>query len=212
MKKSTNTYTIMKDSSGVETHCVLQITRPTTGEVFDFLIDVADIPLAQKYNWAIALIRRKKRDFTYAKAMPKRGESYQLHRLVTSCPNDLVVDHINGDTTNNMKENLRVVTSQQNSANSVSAKGFSYYSGKTKPYRVSLRTGSKNTYIGYFATESEARLAYVKAKEVLHQVSLAYDSTKYNTYGTNIHTSDGNQTVEVMEAESSDLSISGDGD
>lgn len=47
------------------------------------------------------------------------GEYIQLHRLVTNCPENMIVDHIGGSTTihDNRKSNLRIVTHSQNSMN-----------------------------------------------------------------------------------------------
>ena len=40
-----------------------------------------------------------------------------LHRIVMGEPEDLVVDHINGDPLDNRRENLRIVTQQENNMN-----------------------------------------------------------------------------------------------
>lgn len=40
--------------------------------------------------------------------------SLYLHRLITTAPPELDVDHINGDTLDNRRENLRVVTTAEN--------------------------------------------------------------------------------------------------
>lgn len=45
------------------------------------------------------------------------GKSVLLHRVITDCPNGMVVDHINHDKMDNRKLNLRIVTQHQNSLN-----------------------------------------------------------------------------------------------
>lgn len=47
------------------------------------------------------------------------GRRILLHRYIMNCPDDMVVDHINGTETihDNRKSNLRIVTTQQNSMN-----------------------------------------------------------------------------------------------
>jgi type IV secretory pathway VirD2 relaxase len=54
----------------------------------------------------------------YARATINRGGRYQyvyMHRLVMDAPPGHVVDHINGDTLDNRRENLRIITAQENS-------------------------------------------------------------------------------------------------
>lgn len=44
-----------------------------------------------------------------------RRFSVYLHRLVTQCPVGMFVNHIDGNTLNNCRENLEIVTPRQNS-------------------------------------------------------------------------------------------------
>lgn len=52
------------------------------------------------------------------------GKKVRLHRLITNCPNGLVVDHINGDTLDNRLENLRVCTREENLKNRMDTLNF----------------------------------------------------------------------------------------
>ena len=47
----------------------------------------------------------------------RNGERIKLHRYITNCPDDMVVDHINGNKKDNRKANLRVCTAQENAMN-----------------------------------------------------------------------------------------------
>tara|TARA_A100001391_G_C5026728_1_gene267248 strand:+ start:118 stop:735 length:618 start_codon:yes stop_codon:yes gene_type:complete len=118
-----------------------------------------------------------------------------IHRLVMGNPKGMCVDHINGDTLDNRKENLRVCTISQNSQNkrlkSHSQSGYKGVHEKNYPIRkkyVSKKTG-KVTYhehlltkrfqayigsgipntpsikLGYYATAEEA--AEVRDKKAL---------------------------------------------
>tara|TARA_B110000285_G_C14523148_1_gene337477 strand:+ start:18 stop:509 length:492 start_codon:yes stop_codon:yes gene_type:complete len=77
-----------------------------------------------------------------------------------------LIDHIDGDKTNNNISNLRVVTSQQNSFNT-RAKGISW-NKCAKKWMAQIYLNRKKIHLGYFETEEEARNAYLEAKKIYH--------------------------------------------
>ena len=79
----------------------------------------------------------------------------------------LHVDHIDGNKLNNKLNNLRVVSHQQNQWNQVNAKG---YHQRGKKWRAYIHLNFKTIYLGTFATESEARTAYITAKLIYHKI------------------------------------------
>ena len=103
------------------------------------------------------------------------GIATPMHRIITKCPKGKVVDHINGDTLDNRKCNLRICTKLQNQYNQKKHKGkrHSKYKGVTfrknliaKPWEAFIYKDYKSKRLGYFATEKEAALAYnAAAKE-----------------------------------------------
>ena len=85
-----------------------------------FYFDKDDFPLIQKYYWHL--------HNGYVHANTNR--SYiSMHRLVMNVPEELVIDHINHDCSDNRKANLRICTSHQNVCNKIIAKNNK--SGKT---------------------------------------------------------------------------------
>ena len=83
------------------------------------------------------------------------------------CPKNTVVDHINHNTLDNRKCNLRICTHQESMMNSESRIGRSKYKGvwfsKDKNKWVAeLRKNNKKIHIGYFKNEKEAAKAYNK--------------------------------------------------
>ena len=81
----------------------------------------------------------------------------KLHHLITNCPDNMVVDHINHDKTDNRKCNLRVCTVQQNNMNNL-CKGYSFHNtiGKWASY---INFNGERKHLGYFETEKEAKNA-----------------------------------------------------
>ena len=85
-----------------------------------------------------------------------------LHRLVINASDDKYVDHIDGNTMNNRKHNLREVTHQQNNMNKTNKgqgnnkrKGVSYRKDRGK-WRAYITVDNKQINLGMYDTEEEA--------------------------------------------------------
>jgi hypothetical protein len=83
----------------------------------------------------------------------------------------LVIDHIDGDPTNNCLDNLQVITHRQNTAKGYNNKkkysthvGISYDKDfkRNKRWTACIQLNGKSFNIGYFYTEQEAITAYRK--------------------------------------------------
>lgn len=110
----------------------------------------------------------------YARGLVKdeRGKrTTSIHRLIMGEPADMVVDHIDGNTLNNRKSNLRVCTQRQNTTNRRTAYGVIPYTG------VSLSPDGRfmatvcvgwNIVIGRFATAELAAEAHDSAAKFYH--------------------------------------------
>jgi len=84
-----------------------------------------------------------------------------------------VVDHINGDTLDNRKDNLRLCTQGENSKNRRAQIGTSVYKGvgyekKAGKWRARIRDNYKHIFLGYFDTPEEAAEAYQDAARLRH--------------------------------------------
>lgn len=96
----------------------------------------------------------------------RNAQAITMHREVLSFP-DGPVDHINGDTLNNTKHNLRVVSHQQNCFNSKGnpSRRKSKYKGvawdaTTQRWRATIEKDGHQTHVGYFLDEDEAARMY----------------------------------------------------
>ena len=78
-----------------------------------------------------------------------------------------MLDHVDGNPSNNSIENLRVVTRQQNAFNQKRAKGY-YWNKNNKKWLARIRLNGRSKHLGYFETEEEAHQAYLKAKPLYH--------------------------------------------
>jgi rRNA processing protein Krr1/Pno1 len=80
-----------------------------------------------------------------------------------------MIDHINGDTSNNNIDNLRIVNNQQNQYNR-NRNGYCYHK-LSKKWQATIRFDNKTKYLGIFNTEEEARQAYQTAKAKYHVIA-----------------------------------------
>ena len=99
-------------------------------------------------------------------------KSISMHRFIMGVENSIVhIDHINHDTLDNRKSNLRLCTNAENGRNrKIQKGGFSKYKGvfkssksRIKPFRARIMFNQKPINLGSFAAEREAAIAYNKA-------------------------------------------------
>ena len=102
-----------------------------------------------------------------------KKKTYQLHRLIYEyhygeIPAGLYIDHINRKRNDNVVENLRLVTKQENSWNN-GGRGY-FWSKDHGKWRAGITKDGKKKYLGLFEKEEDAREAYLKAKEEMHVI------------------------------------------
>ena len=103
------------------------------------------------------------------------GKCFLAHRLVAKAflddfSEDLQVDHINGDKSDNRPENLRMVTHQENcrafarkiKGTSSKFRGVCWHKG-AKKWVAFINVEGKQKYLGLFTSEEEAALAWNEA-------------------------------------------------
>ena len=141
------------------------------------IIDDEDYDRISRLRWHAA----KDRSNVYARRgvrVPGVGVRMEfLHSFIISVPDGFFPDHINRNTLDNRKRNLRICTKGQNCQNRnphtrvnkhSKYKGVSYkrgYKGNplSKPWSALIRVDGKLIHLGYFASESEAAIAYDRA-------------------------------------------------
>ena len=107
-----------------------------------------------------------------------KSKTLQYHRVLYYAHNNQwnlldssmenVIDHIDGDKTNNCISNLRVVTQQENQFNR-KCKGYTFDKASGK-YKAIIKLNQKSIHIGLFDTKEEAHQAYLEKKKELHVI------------------------------------------
>ena len=139
------------------------------------IIDKEDFPLVKDYKWKFSS--------GYA-ATKNNGKTIYMQDLIL--PSNKTIDHINRDTLDNRKCNLRESTKSQNMMNSkVSKRNTSGVKGvswikERKRWVASLKFEGKNYHIGYFIKIEEAIQARIdyEAKLVKEFSNLYNENTK----------------------------------
>ena len=157
-KNTRDTYYKVKDSVGV---CL-----PLSNTTRCAMVDEDDAKKLQTFRWhehggyacrTIGSGRRAKREC--------------IHRIVTDAPSGVVVDHIDGDSLNNTKINLRVANKRQNMANTSKLKnnksGLKGVVKRGKRYRSYIHDNGKTIYLGSFTTPEKAACEYDKKAKAL---------------------------------------------
>ena len=113
------------------------------GEKFYF--DLEDYDKIKDYCWHI-------NDKGYIKGRDKNNKHISFHRLVMGFPNNMQIDHIDHNKSNNKKSNLRIVTPQQNCYNRTPK------TNNTGVYKVKNRWKAKikDIYLGSYNNIDDA--------------------------------------------------------
>lgn len=135
------------------------------------MVDCDDYEQLMLFNWQ-AQSTRLKNGF-YAVRNNGTNESgtrlkIKMHRQIMSCPDVMEVDHINGNTLDNRKSNLRICTHAQNIQYQHGRGGKSKFRGVTKHHdgnwRARISVAYKRISLGVYKTQEEAYQAVLNAQ------------------------------------------------
>jgi hypothetical protein len=136
-----------------------EILVKSNDKLIKILIDLDDVQKIKEFTWSIS-------SNGYVINVVNK---LLLHRYLTSCPSDKVVDHINGNRLDNRKYNLRICTQDENnlnittlrSDNTSGVKGVGW-NKKLNKWRARINYKGKEYHLGYFNTKEEAIQARIK--------------------------------------------------
>lgn len=128
------------------------------------IVDDDDLDLVAAYTWYPQRVRETAGIY----AVTARGIS--MHRLIMGARRGQVVDHINRNTLDNRRENLRLVTAGQNAQNRRKNITIttSQYRGVCRAVRswgwqANIQVNGRRIALGYFDSEEDAAVAYNQA-------------------------------------------------
>jgi hypothetical protein len=140
------------------------------------LIDDEDFELVSQYKWYAGWDSHTKSYYACTKIKKETGGHtlLQMHRLIMNAKKGEQVDHINHNTIDNRKANLRSCTHSENqhnqgkySNNTSGYKGVHPHKSSGK-WQAQIKLNGKTIHLGTFLTKEEAYKAYCKASLELH--------------------------------------------
>lgn len=100
------------------------------------------------------------------------GRPLLMHRHILCAKPGEIIDHINGDTFDNRKINLRFCTSSENSMNQKVKPGKKYkgiyFDKSRKLWAAQITAAGKTKTIGRYLTDKQAAIAYNEIAKKLH--------------------------------------------
>lgn len=148
----------------------MDVSTPTHSGVFT-QIDAEDLAkvISIRQRW---LYHDSAPGETWGKYVVASDRKTKLHRLIAGASGPWQTDHINGDTLDNRKSNLKIVTAAQNAKNQKRRKTNT--SGHTGVYAAKggfiaeIQADGVKHHLGLFETAYEASIAYRAAAKVLN--------------------------------------------
>ena len=137
------------------------------------LVDDGDFKMVSKHTWHTS---RKRYPF-YARTKICFKNSILMHVLIMGKRQGFQIDHINRNSLDNRRLNLRFVTASQNQHNQKIRKtGTSYYKGVCRyhinKWQATIRHNGRLYHLGVYATQEKASEAYnLKAIELFGEFS-----------------------------------------
>lgn len=156
-----------------------KIIEPVTGlrtAIEGILFDPEDFDLIRPHKW-----RLTQDGYLLTSDPANRQTGIYMHRLIMNAPQEMQIDHIDGNKLDNRKSNLRICTKRQNlcNADSQKARRKGKYKGcyllKSGRYRSTIKTNGKAVYLGEYDTEENAAQAYNFAAFEYHKEFAFYN-------------------------------------
>lgn len=127
------------------------------------IVDDEDYEWLNQWRWSLIHPRRKSGGYVTRNVPDKetgKQKSILMHRLILDAPEGVLVDHINGNSLDNRRANLRLVTVSQSTANRRK------FSNNTSGFKgVAFNKKARRWYMHFkmlFDTPEEAARAYDK--------------------------------------------------
>lgn len=138
------------------------------------LVDDEDFEYLNQFKWYANFDGNEFYVIRKCPTLTNKKNSISIHREIMKPPSGMIVDHINHDTFDNRKINLRICTFAENLRNKkIYKNNTSKYKGvnyniQVKKWLVRISLNNKRIHVGYFLTPIEGAKAYNEAALKYH--------------------------------------------
>jgi hypothetical protein len=177
-----NEYEVIGDITVIHIQC--------KGKQLKTIIDTEDLPRLDGMKFRGYYEKKNGTETYYAIASVKSNSNnsgwstVQLHRLLMETPKDLTVDHINNNTLDNRKTNLRNITHKNNcqnrkgsQVNSKSGIRGVHKHSKNNSWIAQIKTNGQKIYLGSFKTKEEAEKTVINARAKMLPYSIEKETS-----------------------------------
>jgi hypothetical protein len=162
----------LKNEYEIRGDTVAVLLKKADGNDVECLIDLSDLEFIKEVGTSLTAQYDTRINQNYVRIWLRgKNQEKRLHRFLTDCPDGYVVDHLDGNTLNNRRSNLRVVTQQENRQNctvrkdtATGVRGVTIDKKRNK-FRADVYIDRKRVFSKRFDTLEEAAQAVEKARQ-----------------------------------------------
>lgn len=164
----------MKNSYEIRDNTTVIFLKIANGKILETLIDTSDFEKVDSYpgTWFASWCPKTATYNVYGVTTIKgKRKNFYLHRFLLDAPKGIIVDHINHNTLDNRRSNLRLVTNAQNMQNRKGPNRNNQSSGhrgvtwdkNRKKWVVKIAPNGKTINLGRFDDKRKAIQVAVQA-------------------------------------------------
>lgn len=152
---------------------ILKVSSKKNG-TFNILLDEEDYlratTIGRTSRWCARVCKNRK-NLVYFQKRLSGGKLIELHRLIMGFPENKIIDHINGNTLDNRRNNLRICSNSENiikgklRTNNKSGVSGVRFDKERKKWTASIKIMYKQHFLGQFKTKKEAIMARKEAEK-----------------------------------------------
>lgn len=133
------------------------------------VVDDSDFAILSTFKWTLVSDASGRSYAVRSKMINGKKVTLRMHRVLMGDPHGMQIDHVDGDSLNNQKSNLRVCTQSENLRNTKKHKdntsGFKgvHYNPNRKKWEANIRFDYRLQYLGRYICPLLAYVAYCRA-------------------------------------------------